>query len=146
VTPKQAEVLAFVTRFIVERGISPTYREIGGALGGITATSVLEHVAALLRNGDLVAIAPPGHARRLGLPDSPLYERRARSAAASLAANGYGLAIVLERPPGTDLLAWSVGTVDPERGVFWRDATGLASIEAAAAAAYGLAHDDTPDL
>jgi len=52
-SPRQYDVLLVVIEYRAQRGYSPTYNEIGDALG-ISKTTVFEHVAALEKKGALV--------------------------------------------------------------------------------------------
>ena len=48
-TPKQAQVLAFLKRFIAERGFPPTRAEIAQEFGFRSANAAEEHLQALAR-------------------------------------------------------------------------------------------------
>jgi repressor LexA len=50
---RQRDVLDFVSATIQQRGIPPTYREIGDALGISSTNGVADHVKALVRKGYL---------------------------------------------------------------------------------------------
>lgn len=52
-TPRQREVLEIIRAHKREHGVTPTYEEIGDKLGGLSKTSVFEHVEALIRKGHL---------------------------------------------------------------------------------------------
>ena len=62
-SPRQAQVLDLIERFIAEEGYPPTIRDIGGALGIKSTNAVNDHLAALERKG---AIAR-GRARSRGI-------------------------------------------------------------------------------
>lgn len=51
-TPRQREVLAFITAYCHRHGYAPTMDEIGAKMG-INRTTVHEHVRALVRKGHL---------------------------------------------------------------------------------------------
>lgn len=50
-TPRQYAVLRFLFRSTVERGIAPTLREIGDALGFTSTNAASDHLKALARKG-----------------------------------------------------------------------------------------------
>ena len=50
---RQRDVLDYITAAIQQRGIPPTYREIGDALGISSTNGVADHVKALVRKGYL---------------------------------------------------------------------------------------------
>jgi DNA-binding MarR family transcriptional regulator len=52
-TPRQADVLALIQKRTKEDNASPTYREIGEALGITSTNGVADHVKALIRKGYL---------------------------------------------------------------------------------------------
>jgi repressor LexA len=62
-TRRQAEVLDFVARFSAERGMPPTVREIGQALGMASPNAVADHLAVLERKGYLSR--EPGKSRAI---------------------------------------------------------------------------------
>jgi SOS-response transcriptional repressor LexA len=52
-TPKQKRILDFIRKFIAEKGYSPSYAEIGAALGYSSLATVFVHVQRLLKRGHL---------------------------------------------------------------------------------------------
>lgn len=68
--PRQREILEYIASTVDRRGIAPTYREIGDALGIKSTNGVSDHVKALIRKGYLARSAATGSARSLRL--SPL--------------------------------------------------------------------------
>ena len=52
-TDRQRDVLAYIARSIEDNDVSPTLQEIGRAMGGISPTAALAHVAALEKKGYL---------------------------------------------------------------------------------------------
>lgn len=52
-TKRQREVYDFIDEFIVERGYSPTLKEIGDAFGLSSPATVHQHIALLIRKGFL---------------------------------------------------------------------------------------------
>jgi repressor LexA len=52
-TDRQREVLAFIARCIDDNDVPPSLQEIGQAMGGISPTAALAHVAALEKKGYL---------------------------------------------------------------------------------------------
>src|SRR5438067_11645115 len=50
-TDRQREVLEFISRFIGENDVPPSLQEIGQAMGRISTTAALAHVAALEKKG-----------------------------------------------------------------------------------------------
>ena len=71
-TPRQREVLDFVAAFTAMSGYPPTVRQIGGAVGLSSSSSVHAHLVALKRKGYLKA--EPGQVRtwRVALSGSAL--------------------------------------------------------------------------
>jgi repressor LexA len=64
-TDAQANVLAFIARYLDEEGAPPTFRDIAGNFGFKSTRAAQDHVAALVRKGKLERI--PGVARGLRL-------------------------------------------------------------------------------
>jgi repressor LexA len=64
-SPRQREILEFILAIIDQRGIAPTYREIGSALGIGSTNGVSDHVKALIKKGYLERGADPGSPRSL---------------------------------------------------------------------------------
>lgn len=67
-TPRQRQVLAFVTDFSVKNGAPPTVREIASALGIASTNAVAGHLDALARAG--VLTRSPRRARGLRVADT----------------------------------------------------------------------------
>jgi repressor LexA len=65
-SPRQKDVLDFISARITQRGIPPTYREIGDAIGISSTNGVADHIKALVRKG-YVRKEPSGTARGLQL-------------------------------------------------------------------------------
>lgn len=69
-SPRQRDVLDFISAAIAQRGLPPTYREIGDALNIRSTNGVADHVKALIRKGyikKLTGDASAGLARGLQL-------------------------------------------------------------------------------
>lgn len=64
-SPRQREILDFILATIDQRGIAPTYREIGAAVGIQSTNGVSDHIKALIRKGYLSLGADPGSPRSL---------------------------------------------------------------------------------
>ncbi len=64
-SPRQREILEFIVAAIQQRGVAPTYREIGTALGIGSTNGVSDHIKALVRKGYLQRGAEPGSPRAL---------------------------------------------------------------------------------
>ena len=65
---RQSDVLDFVVQTISDRGLPPSYREIGDALGISSTNGVSDHVKALIKKGYLKKIeGAPGAARGIQL-------------------------------------------------------------------------------
>lgn len=67
-SPRQSDVLQVIREALEERGIPPTYREIGDALGIASTNGVADHVKALVKKG-YVKKAGGGAARGLQLTE-----------------------------------------------------------------------------
>lgn len=67
-TPRQAEVLAFIKSHIEDTGYPPTRADIANELGFKSANASEEHLKALARKGAIEMI--PGTSRGIKLPDS----------------------------------------------------------------------------
>ena len=64
-SPRQSDVLDFIADTIVNRGLPPSYREIGDALGIASTNGVSDHVKALVRTGYIKKVkGPPGGVAR----------------------------------------------------------------------------------
>lgn len=64
-SPRQREILDFMVSAIDQKGIAPTYREIGAALQISSTNGVSDHVKALIRKGYLQRGAIAGSPRSL---------------------------------------------------------------------------------
>ena len=64
-SPRQAEILKFILSFMDQRGVSPSYREIGASLGIGSTNGVSDHVKALIRKGYLERVGGRGTSRSL---------------------------------------------------------------------------------
>jgi repressor LexA len=67
-TPRQAEVLAFIRRVIEETGMPPTRAEIAEALGFRSTNASEDHLRALARKGVIELV--PGASRGIRLKDT----------------------------------------------------------------------------
>jgi len=64
-SPRQSDVLEFVANTIDSRGLPPSYREIGDALGISSTNGVSDHIKALIKKGYLKKLeGPPGGVAR----------------------------------------------------------------------------------
>lgn len=70
-SPRQVDVLEFITRTMEDRGFPPTYREIGDGLGISSTNGVADHVKALVKKGYLRKVGG-GAARGLQLTEKCL--------------------------------------------------------------------------
>ncbi len=83
-TKKQALIIEFITEYTNRQGKSPSFREIGTALGLSSVSAVAEHIDNLVAKGALRKI--PGAARSLEVVDltfpetTELFQRRLSSA------------------------------------------------------------------
>ncbi len=66
-SPRQTEILQFITAAVDQRGVVPSYREIGAALGISSTNAVSDHLKALIRKGYLERVGEPGRPRSLRL-------------------------------------------------------------------------------
>ncbi|MED5373201.1 MAG: transcriptional repressor LexA [Myxococcota bacterium] len=64
-SPRQQEIMEYVSACFDQRGIAPSYREIGDALGIRSTNGVADHVKALIRKGYLERVGGAGRARSL---------------------------------------------------------------------------------
>lgn len=64
-SPRQRAMLDFIVAAIDQRGVAPTYREIGAALGIGSTNGVSDHIKALIKKGYLERAADPGSPRAL---------------------------------------------------------------------------------
>jgi len=77
-SPRQRDVVDFICSTVAQRGIPPTYREIGDALGIASTNGVADHVKALIRKGYLKKVggSPGGLARGIQLTSKARSVRR----------------------------------------------------------------------
>ena len=79
-SPRQRDVLDFISSTLAHRQVPPTYREIGDALGIASTNGVADHVKALIKKGYVKKIDPgpdgAGVARGLQLTDKAGTKRR----------------------------------------------------------------------
>ena len=57
-SPRQRDVLDFISSTLAQRQVPPTYREIGDALGIASTNGVADHVKALIKKGYVRKIDP----------------------------------------------------------------------------------------
>lgn len=62
-SPRQRAILDFIVSTLDQRGVAPTYREIGAALGIGSTNGVSDHIKALVKKGYLERAADPGASR-----------------------------------------------------------------------------------
>ncbi len=68
-SPRQRELLEFLISSVEQRGIVPSYREIGAALGIGSTNAVSDHLKALIRKGYVERVGQPGRPRSLRLTE-----------------------------------------------------------------------------
>ncbi len=66
-SPRQREMLEFITTAVDQAGVVPSYREIGRALGIGSTNAVSDHLKALIRKGYVERVGEPGRPRSLRL-------------------------------------------------------------------------------
>ncbi len=66
-SPRQKEILDFMRSSLDQRGVVPSYREIGAALGIGSTNAVSDHIKALMRKGYIERVGDPGRPRSLRL-------------------------------------------------------------------------------
>jgi repressor LexA len=66
-SPRQREILDFMRSSLDQRGVVPSYREIGAALGIGSTNAVSDHIKALTRKGYIERVGEPGRPRSLRL-------------------------------------------------------------------------------
>lgn len=64
-SPRQREILDFIAASIDMRGVPPSYREIGGALGIGSTNGVSDHIKALVKKGYIERVGGRGTPRSL---------------------------------------------------------------------------------
>ncbi len=65
--PRQQAILEYIASSIDQRGIAPSFREIGDALGIRSTNGVADHVKALARKGYIERVGGRGRARSIRL-------------------------------------------------------------------------------
>ena len=68
-SPRQRDVLEYIVGMIQQRGVPPTFREIGAAMSIGSTNGVSEHIKALERKGYLVRIGGRGAPRSMTLTE-----------------------------------------------------------------------------
>ncbi len=68
-SPRQREMLDFVSSQVEQDGVVPSYREIGLALGITSTNAVSDHLKALIKKGYLERVGDPGRPRSLRLTE-----------------------------------------------------------------------------
>lgn len=66
-SPRQAQIVDLVKAVVDQRGVMPSYREIGAALDIKSTNAVSDHIKALVRKGYLERMGEPGTPRTLRL-------------------------------------------------------------------------------
>jgi repressor LexA len=66
-SPRQQAILDFIVSSLDQRGVVPTYREIGASLGISSTNGVSDHIKALVKKGYLERAGDPGSPRCLKL-------------------------------------------------------------------------------
>lgn len=66
-SPRQRDMLDYIRTSLDQRGVVPSYREIGAALGIGSTNAVSDHIKALMRKGYLERVGEPGRPRSLRL-------------------------------------------------------------------------------
>lgn len=66
---RQREILDYIIAQVEQRGVVPSYREIGGALGINSTNAVSDHIKALIRKGFVERVGEPGRPRSLRLTE-----------------------------------------------------------------------------
>ena len=66
-SPRQQEIFEFIRSVIDQRGVSPSYREIGTALGIGSTNAVSDHIKALVRKGFIERVGGRGAPRSIRL-------------------------------------------------------------------------------
>jgi len=70
ITARQLQVLLHIERIIVARGLPPTIRELGEAIGQSSTTAIVAHLVALVRAGHLARDARTSRGLRVLVPAS----------------------------------------------------------------------------
>ena len=68
-SPRQKEIIDFLMAAVEQRGVVPSYREIGAALGIGSTNAVSDHIKALIRKGYVQRVGEPGRPRSLRLTE-----------------------------------------------------------------------------
>jgi repressor LexA len=69
-SPRQQEIFEFIRTSLDQRGVSPSYREIGGALGIGSTNAVSDHIKALVRKGYIERVGGRGAPRSIRLTEA----------------------------------------------------------------------------
>jgi repressor LexA len=68
-SPRQQEIFEFIRTVLDQRGVSPSYREIGTALGIGSTNAVSDHIKALVRKGFIERVGGRGAPRSIRLTE-----------------------------------------------------------------------------
>ena len=68
-SPRQREILDFLSSVVDQRGVVPSYREIGRAVGIASTNGVSDHIKALVKKGYLERVGGHGSPRSLRLTE-----------------------------------------------------------------------------
>lgn len=68
-SPRQEDILNFILSVVDQRGVHPSYREIGAALSISSTNAVSDHIKALIRKGYLERVGQAGRPRSLRLTE-----------------------------------------------------------------------------
>ncbi|MCB9678587.1 MAG: hypothetical protein H6737_26025, partial [Alphaproteobacteria bacterium] len=68
-SPRQQEIFEFIRTVIDQRGVAPSYREIGTALGIGSTNAVSDHIKALVRKGFIERVGGRGAPRSIRLTE-----------------------------------------------------------------------------
>jgi repressor LexA len=66
-SPRQAQIVEFIQCVVDQRGVAPSYREIGAALEIRSTNAVSDHIKALIRKGYVEQVGGRGRPRSLRL-------------------------------------------------------------------------------
>jgi len=66
-SPRQNELLEFLVGYMDQRGVAPSYRECGEAMGIGSTNAVSDHIKALERKGYVERVGRPGQPRSIKL-------------------------------------------------------------------------------
>jgi len=68
-SPRQQEIFEFIRSVLDQRGVSPSYREVGAALGIGSTNAVSDHIKALVRKGYIERVGGRGAPRSIRLTE-----------------------------------------------------------------------------